>query len=136
MLRHSIRRPEYLGMVAAETRRPRFVIRRAYKTFLLRVILFFVVGALCIGIVIPYDDSRLAYLLDAGVSTGAASPYVISMQRLGVAGLGSVVNAGIMLSLVSAGNALLFSATRTLYGLASDGKAPSVFAHVNKKGIP
>ncbi|KAL3457283.1 amino acid permease-domain-containing protein [Aspergillus heterothallicus] len=128
--------PEYLSMVAAETRNPRKVIRRAYKTFLLRVILFFIGGALCIGIVIPYNDGTLAHLLDAGVSTGAASPYVISMQRLGVAGLGSVVNAGIMLSLVSAGNALLFSATRTLYGMAVDHKAPKVFAHLTRNGIP
>ncbi|RDW63188.1 uncharacterized protein DSM5745_10299 [Aspergillus mulundensis] len=91
--------PEYLSMIAAETANPRPVIRRAYKTFLARVLLFFVGGALCIGIVIPYDDPTLATLLDAGVSTGAASPYVISMQRLGIAGLGSVVNAGIMISL-------------------------------------
>ncbi|KIA75911.1 general amino acid permease [Aspergillus ustus] len=128
--------PEYLSMVAAETRNPRRVIRRAYKTFLLRVLLFFIGSALCIGIVIPYDDNTLSHLLDAGVSTGAASPYVISMQRLGIAGLGSVVNAGIMVSLVSAGNALLFSATRTLYGMAVDGKAPKVFSFVTRNGIP
>jgi amino acid transporter len=130
------RRPEYLGMIAAETRNPRRVIHRAYKTFLVRVLLFFIGGALCIGIVIPYDDSTLARLLDEGVSTGAASPYVISMQRLGIAGLGSVVNAGIMVSLVSAGNALLFSAARTLYGMALDGKAPRVLGVCTKKGIP
>ncbi|KAL4877392.1 amino acid permease-domain-containing protein [Aspergillus karnatakaensis] len=128
--------PEYLSMVAAETKNPRAVIRRAYKTFLVRVLLFFIGGALCIGIVIPYDDATLAHLLGEGVSTGAASPYVISMQRLGIAGLGSVVNAGIMISLVSAGNALLFSATRTLYGMAVDGKAPRVLAYVTRNGIP
>ncbi|KAL4954660.1 amino acid permease-domain-containing protein [Aspergillus filifer] len=128
--------PEYLSMIAAETKQPRKVIRRAYKTFLVRVLLFFVGGALCIGIVIPYDDPTLARLLGEGVSTGAASPYVISMQRLGIAGLGSVVNAGIMLSLLSAGNALLFSATRTLHGMAVEGKAPRFFAYCTKKGVP
>ncbi|KAL4939693.1 hypothetical protein BDV06DRAFT_224751 [Aspergillus oleicola] len=128
--------PEYLSMIAAETKQPRKVIRRAYKTFLVRVLLFFVGGALCIGIVIPYDDPTLEMLLGEGVSTGAASPYVISMQRLGIAGLGSVVNAGIMLSLLSAGNALLFSATRTLHGMAMEGKAPRLFAHCTKNGVP
>ncbi|KAL4783741.1 amino acid permease/ SLC12A domain-containing protein [Aspergillus varians] len=128
--------PEYLSMVAAETKSPRRILRRAYKTFLIRVLLFFVGGALCIGIVIPYDDATLAKLLEDGVSTGAASPYVISMQRLGIAGLGSVINAGIMISLISAGNALLFSATRTLYGMATDGKAPRVFAFCTKNGVP
>lgn len=123
-------------MIAAETKQPRKVIGRAYKTFLVRVLLFFVGGALCIGIVIPYDDPTLARLLGEGVSTGAASPYVISMQRLGIAGLGSVVNAGIMLSLLSAGNALLFSATRTLHGMAVEGKAPQFFAYCTKNGVP
>ncbi|KAE8350313.1 amino acid permease/ SLC12A domain-containing protein [Aspergillus coremiiformis] len=128
--------PEYLGMVAAETHNPRKVIRRAFKTFLTRVLLFFVGGALCIGIVLPYNDPTLVRLRSEGISTGAASPYVISMQNLGIAGLGSVVNAGIMISLVSAGNALLFSATRTLHGMAIDGKAPRLLAHCTKNGIP
>lgn len=128
--------PEYLSMIAAETHNPRTVLRRAFKTFILRVSLFFVGGALCISIVIPYNDPTLAKLQDEGVSTGAASPYVISMERLGIAGLGSVINAGIMISLLSAGNALLFSATRTLHGMAVDGKAPKVFSHCTKNGIP
>lgn len=123
-------------MVAAETVNPRKTLRRAYKTFLMRVILFFLGGALCISIVIPYDNATLARLQSEGVSTGAASPYVISMQRLGIAGLGSVVNAGIMISLVSAGDALLFAATRTLHGMAVDGKAPRIFLKCTKKGIP
>lgn len=123
-------------MIAAETHNPRTVLRRAFKTFILRVSLFFVGGALCISIVIPYNDPTLAKLQDEGVSTGAASPYVISMERLGIAGLGSVINAGIMISLLSAGNALLFSATRTLHGMAVDDKAPKVFSHCTKNGIP
>ncbi|KAL5363848.1 amino acid permease-domain-containing protein [Aspergillus floccosus] len=128
--------PEYLSMIAAETHNPRAVLRRAFKTFIVRVSLFFIGGALCISIVIPYNDPTLARLHDEGVSTGAASPYVISMERLGIAGLGSVINAGVMISLLSAGNALLFSATRTLHGMAVDGKAPKVFSHCTKNGIP
>ncbi|KAL4974025.1 cytochrome P450 [Aspergillus desertorum] len=80
----------------------------AAATFIVRVLLFFVGGAFCIGIVIPYDDPTLAKLLGQGVSTGAASP---------------VVNAGIMLSLVRR------------HGMAMDGKAPRVFARCTGNGI-
>lgn len=123
-------------MVAAETENPRKVLKRAFGTFIVRVFIFFIGGALCTGIVLPYNDPTLESLRQEGISTGAASPYVISMQNLGIAGLGSVVNAGIMISLVSAGNALLFAATRTLHGMALDGKAPHFFSHCTKRGIP
>ncbi|OBT69482.1 hypothetical protein VE03_01073 [Pseudogymnoascus sp. 23342-1-I1] len=128
--------PEYLGMVAAETANPRKVLKRAYGTFIIRVFLFFIGGALCVSIVIPYSDATLARFHKLGVTTGGASPYVISMGNLGIAGLGSVANVGFMLSLVSAGNALLFAATRTIHGMATDGKAPQFFSYCMKNGIP
>lgn len=58
------------------------------------------------------------------------------MKGLGVAGLGSGVNAGTMISLVSAGNSLVLSATRTLHWMAIDGKAPRGFSRHTKNGIP
>ncbi|KAK2788447.1 hypothetical protein FQN53_003593 [Emmonsiellopsis sp. PD_33] len=128
--------PEYLSMIAAETRDPRKVLKRAFGTFYIRIILFFVGAALCVGICIPSNDPTLAKVHDEGISTGAASPYVISMKNFGIAGLGSVVNAGILLSLISAGNGLLFCAARTLHGMAVEGKAPKFFSYCTKNGIP
>lgn len=58
------------------------------------------------------------------------------MQRLQVHGLPSLVNALIMTSIFSAGNALLFAATRTLHGMALEGHAPAIFARCTKAGIP
>lgn len=58
------------------------------------------------------------------------------MQRLQISGLASLVNAMIMTSVFSSGNGLLFSATRTLYGMALRGEAPRVFAKCTKAGIP
>ncbi|KAK2812444.1 hypothetical protein FQN50_001445 [Emmonsiellopsis sp. PD_5] len=128
--------PEYLSMIAAETKNPRMVLKRAFGTFYIRIILFFVGAAICVGICIPSNDPTLAKMHDEGISTGAASPYVISMKNFGIAGLGSVVNAGILLSLISAGNGLLFCAARTLHGMAVEGKAPKFFSYCTKNGIP
>ena len=39
-------------------------------------------------------------------------------------------------SIFSAGNTYTYAATRTLYGLALEGRAPRIFAHCTKKGVP
>jgi len=58
------------------------------------------------------------------------------MERLNVSGLADLVNALIMTSVFSAGNGLLFSATRTLHGMSLKGEAPKVFSKCTKGGVP
>lgn len=72
----SICGPEYISMVAAETENPRKILPPAYRSFVWRILFFFVGSALCMGIVIPYNDPTLAAILggeSAGSGTGAAS---------------------------------------------------------------
>lgn len=58
------------------------------------------------------------------------------MVKFGIKGVPDLVNALIMTSVLSAGNNVVFSAARTLHGMAIDGKAPSFLAKCNKFGIP
>jgi amino acid transporter len=58
------------------------------------------------------------------------------MVQFGIKGVPDVVDALIMTSVRSAGNNVVFSAARTLHGMAIDGKAPPSFAKGNKYGIP
>ena len=72
----SICGPEYISMVAAETENPRKILPPAFRSFVWRILLFFVGSALCMGIVIPYNDSTLLGILGgdlSGSGTGAAS---------------------------------------------------------------
>ncbi|TID12936.1 putative general amino acid permease [Venturia nashicola] len=131
--------PEYISMVAGEAKRPRKVLPAAFKTFPFRLLFFFVGGALAISIVIPYDDPTLAAILAGtatGAGTGAASPYIIAMQRLEISGLPHLVNALILTSVFSSGNGLTYAATRSLYGMATEGRAPKIFTKTSKSGIP
>ncbi|SMY20671.1 unnamed protein product [Zymoseptoria tritici ST99CH_1A5] len=131
--------PEYISMVAAEAKRPRIYIKKAFKTVYWRFGLFFIMGALAVGIVIPYNDPTLAAIRSgdkAGAGTGAASPYVIAMQNLGIGGLPHFVNALLVTSIFSAGNTYTYCATRSLYGLALEGRAPGIFKYCTKNGIP
>ena len=131
--------PEYISMVAAEAKRPRIYIKTAFKTVYWRFGLFFILGSLCVGVLIAYNDRTLVAVLNdkvAGSGTAAASPYVIAMQNLGVQGLPHLVNALLVTSIFSAGNTYTYCATRSLYGLALEGRAPKILRYCTKNGVP
>ncbi|KEQ91163.1 hypothetical protein AUEXF2481DRAFT_48389 [Aureobasidium subglaciale EXF-2481] len=110
--------PDYISMVAGETKDPRRTIPRAFDTIITRLIVFFIGGALCVGILVPSNDPALTNGSD---DYAEASPYVISMQRLNIPVLPSVVNAALITSILSAGNAYTFNASRSLHALALEG---------------
>lgn len=80
-------------MVAGEVRNPRPVLKKAFKTVYIRFALFFIGSAVFVDIALPPNDPTLNRILSTGngAGTGAASPYVIAMQNLGVDGLPHLV---------------------------------------------
>jgi amino acid transporter len=131
--------PEYIAMVAAESKRPRTYIKSAFKTIYWRFGIFFILGALCVGIVIPYNDPTLVGITSgaqSGGGTAAASPYVIAMNNLGVKVLPDITNALMVTSIFSAGNTYTYCATRNLYGLALEGRAPKFLRYCTRNGVP
>lgn len=54
----------------------------------------------------------------------------------GAKAAGSVINAVILTSVLSAGNHALFAGTRLLYTLAMEGHAPKVFGKLNRHQVP
>lgn len=131
--------PEYIAMVAAEAKRPRVYIKNAFKTVYWRFGIFFIVGALCVSIIVPYNDPTLVGIVTGtadGGGTAAASPYVIAMENLGVSVMPHITNALMMTSIFSAGNTYTYCATRNLYGLALEGRAPKFLTTCTRKGVP
>ncbi|KAK5996974.1 General amino acid permease AGP2 [Cladobotryum mycophilum] len=129
--------PEYISMVAAEAQRPRITIKTAFKTIYFRFGLFFIGSALAVGIIVPSNDKNLVNLNSSGnTGTAAASPYVVAMQNMGISVLPHIVNALMMTSIFSAGNTYTYCATRSLYGLALEGRAPKFLRKCTKNGVP
>ncbi|KAK1145252.1 hypothetical protein N8T08_004405 [Aspergillus melleus] len=130
--------PEYISVAAAETKHPRVVLKKAFKTVYFRFGAFFVLGALCVGILVPWNDSTLQSNLTGESTTGGAagSPYIIAMANLGVPVLPHIVNALLIVTVFSAGNTLTYCATRSIYSLALDGHAPSFIRKTTKNGVP
>jgi yeast amino acid transporter len=69
-------------------------------------------------------------------SDASASPFVIAIDRAGISGLPSVINAVILIAAWSAGNSDMYAASRTLHALALEGKAPAIVRKCTKGGLP
>ncbi|OKL59901.1 hypothetical protein UA08_04539 [Talaromyces atroroseus] len=120
------------ALVGAETRNPRKLIPDAMKMTFWRIILFYVISIFVVGLLVPYNDSQLGN----SSGTAQASPFVIAFEKAGITVLPSIINAAILTSAFSCGMAVVFLASRVLYGLAEEKQAPSVFLKLNRFGAP
>ncbi|RSL85865.1 hypothetical protein BHE90_005027 [Fusarium euwallaceae] len=128
--------PDYVSMAAGEAENPRQVMPRAFNAVFYRLTTFFVLGSLCVGILVPYNDKEMTDAFTNGKPGAAASPYVVAMNRLGIDVLPHIVNAMVLLSAFSAGNSYVYCASRSLYGLALEGKAPRFLTTCTRTGVP
>lgn len=131
--------PEYISMVAGEAKHPRVYIRMAFKNVYWRFAIFYIGSPLAVGIVLAYNDPTLVSIFidgGSGGGTATASPYVIAMKNLGISVLPHITNALLITSIFSAGNTYTYCATRTLYALALESRAPKILRKCTKAGVP
>ncbi|CRK24803.1 hypothetical protein BN1708_003921 [Verticillium longisporum] len=128
--------PDMIALAAGEIQNPRRTIPRVAQLIFYRIVGFYVVGVLAVGIICSSRDPRLVGAIENGEPGAAASPWVIGIENLGIGFLPHLINALIMLSGWSCGNAYLYSSSRTLYGLARSGQAPAILLKCTKAGVP
>ncbi|KAM9892598.1 hypothetical protein OXX69_011972 [Metschnikowia pulcherrima] len=124
---------ELVGITFAECARPRKAIPKAIKLTFYRILFFYILSILFLGMCVASNDPLL---LGAKGSTASASPFVIAIKNAKIDGLDHVINACILIFVLSAANSDLYIASRTVYGLAVAGYAPKFFAKTNKMGVP
>ncbi|KAM0235257.1 hypothetical protein ACHAPO_006054 [Fusarium lateritium] len=122
--------PEQLIVTAGEMQSPRYNLPRAARRYVWRLIILFMPSVLGIGLICASNDPALT------ASGTASSPFIIAIRNSGIPVLDSIVNAAILLSAITAGNAFLYSASRNLYSLAKAGNAPTIFKRCNRYGLP
>ncbi|KAF9166623.1 hypothetical protein DFQ27_009450 [Actinomortierella ambigua] len=124
---------ELIGIAAGESKNPRKNVPRAIKQVFWRILLFYVMSIFIMGLCIPWNSPDL---LDAANSENVAvSPFTLVLQQA-FAPAAHIMNAVILITVLSAGNSGMYASTRTLYMLARDGKAPAIFGRANNRGIP
>ncbi|KZV89992.1 hypothetical protein EXIGLDRAFT_838101 [Exidia glandulosa HHB12029] len=121
---------ESLGITAGETSNPSKNLPRVVKMVFFRILLFYILSILLIGLNVPWNYPDLA---NKSITT---SPFTIVFKRVGSNGAASVMNAVILSSVLSAGNHAMFAGTRVLYSLSLAKQAPALFARTTARGVP
>ena len=126
---------EMVVIAAGETENPRRNIPKAVRRVFWRILIFYVLSILLVGMCVSPNDPRLLNAISSSAPGAAASPFVIAIQNAGIAILPSIINAVILSSAWSAGNSFFYTSTRVLYAAALDGKAPA-FLCFERFGVP
>lgn len=126
---------EVVGVAFGEAPNPRKTIKKAIRQTLWRIVFFYIIGALVLGMAVPYTNDRL--IGGTKQQTGAgASPFVIAVQLAGIPHYPDVMNACLLLFVLSAANSDIYIGSRTLFGLAHDRQAPAIFRRTTQMGVP
>ncbi|KAI8944604.1 amino acid permease/ SLC12A domain-containing protein [Xylaria longipes] len=124
---------ELVGLAAAEASNPSKSLPSAIKQVFWRITLFYVLGLLFVGLLIPYNDP---HLLGASSDDVAASPFVLVGQYAGLKGFNHFMNVVILVSVISISVSGVYGGSRTLTALAQEGYAPKLFTYVDRSGRP
>ena len=122
---------ENCGLVAAETKNPKKSVPRAVGSIWLRLSLFYIGGALMVTINVDPHNADLF-----GKSGTNASPFVIAYREAGLPALAHMMNAIILISVVSTGTIFVYGGSRNVLGLAHLNMAPKQFKHADSSGRP
>ncbi|TFK33264.1 amino acid permease/ SLC12A domain-containing protein [Crucibulum laeve] len=125
---------ELVAIAAGECAKPYKSVPRAIKATFFRIVLFYILTILTIGLCINHDDETL--LNAAFDSDVAASPLTVVFVRAGFTAASHVVNAVLLTAVLSATNSCFYASSRMLMSLARSGHAPWVFGWVNQRGVP
>ncbi|MDR1572265.1 MAG: amino acid permease [Clostridiales Family XIII bacterium] len=124
---------ELIGIAAGEVEHPEKSIPKAIKTVFVRIMLIYIGGILVISFLLPYNDPNL---LQTGIENVSVSPFTLIFHRAGIGFAAALMNAVILTSVLSCANSGMYASTRMLYSMAMEGKAPKIFKHVNRRGVP
>ncbi|RCK60962.1 Dicarboxylic amino acid permease [Candida viswanathii] len=124
---------ELVAITFSETRNPRRAIPRAIRLTLYRILVFYILSILFVGMCVSAKDPLL---LGASGTNAGASPFVIAIKNAKIDGLDHLINACILLFVLSASNSDMYVCSRSAYSLAVDGYLPKFFSKTNGLGVP
>lgn len=116
---------EIVTIAAAEADEPQRAVGRATRTILWRILLFYVGSVAIMVLVLPWD----APVLQQG-------PFVAVLEVAGLPGAARLMEAVVVVALLSAFNANIYATSRMAYSLAGRGDGPAVLRRVSARGVP
>ncbi|WP_440604537.1 amino acid permease [Bacillus sp. GB_SG_008] len=117
---------EMIGVTLAETKNPEKAIPKAVRGTLIRIISFYILPFFIIVSLIPWNQ----------VNGVPESPFVMVFKAIGIPYADHVMNAIILLAIISSMNAGLYASSRIVYTQAQDGQLPKIFTKLSPKKVP
>ncbi|MGK5496445.1 amino acid permease [Streptomyces sp. URMC 125] len=115
---------ETVTIAAAESHDPVRGVAKAVRTAMWRIALFYVGSIAVVVTLIPWDDESVL-----------SGPYAAVLEHLGIPAAAEVMNAVVLVALLSAMNANIYGASRMAYSLVARGEGPAFLGKVTG-GVP
>lgn len=116
---------EMVGVTTGETSNPRKVIPKAVNSVAWRIAVFYVGSVLLLVMLLPWTSYK-----------SGESPFVTFLSKLGVPGIGGIMDIVVLTAALSSVNSGLYSTGRILRSLSMAGSAPKFTAKIGKNGVP
>jgi len=116
---------EMVGITAGETREPAKVVPRAVRSVTWRIALFYVCSVLMLALLLPWNKY-----------SATQSPFVTVLSKIGVPGVGGIMNVVVLTAAMSSLNSGFSSTGRVLRSMAAAGSAPRFTGLMNARHVP
>lgn len=116
---------EIVTIAAAESAEPRRSVAVAMKSIILRVAGFYVGSVFLVVAIVPWNSRAVEI-----------SPYAAVLDVLGVPGVSTVMNAVVLVAVLSCLNSALYTSSRMLFALTKRGDAPKALTRLGGGGVP
>ncbi|HLX52965.1 MAG TPA: amino acid permease [Aquella sp.] len=123
---------ELIGVTSGEAKDPATSIPKAVKNVFWRLFLFYILATLIVSLLIPFNDKRMAT-----EDNVYSSPFTLIFSHyLPGTIAANLLNFVILVAILSAANASMYSATRTLWYMSHKNQAPKIFSKITSYGLP
>jgi L-asparagine transporter-like permease len=116
---------EMIAVAAGEAANPELAIRNAFRSTVVRLILFYLLTLALMLAVIPWTQAG-----------STQSPFVLVMQSSHVPAAAGVMNFVVLVAALSAMNSQLYITSRMMFSLSRGGYAPRRLGVLNARGVP
>jgi GABA permease len=116
---------EIVTIAAAESEEPEENVTKAVNQVVLRILTFYVAAIFLIVCILPWNEAK-----------PGESPFIASLEKIGIPGAADVMNAVIVTAVLSCLNSGMYTGSRMLFALARRGDAPKSLLEVNSRGVP
>ncbi|MCI2254912.1 amino acid permease [Domibacillus sp. PGB-M46] len=116
---------EIAAIAASESKDPVKSTTMAINSVVWRILIFYVGSVSILVMLLPWNSAELL-----------TSPYVTMLKMAGIPGGAQIMNAVVLVAVLSCLNSALYTNSRMLYSLAKKGDAPKMLLKLNKHGVP